>query len=170
MWQKTLVIILLFFIFAILQNSFFIHFSFFGSYLNLIFILFFTLIFSHNSQKSSFLGIFLLSIFAGFILDIYSHTYIGPSIILLIIIGLFVKKIQSMLKNREDDCPFEYFLPLFVISFLFYTILIDVYLQFTGINKIILNLNWITLISLVYNSVVASIFFCLYKKWQKSIK
>ena len=44
-WQKTLVVIILFYIFALLQSSFFVHFSLLGAVPNLVFAFFALLVF-----------------------------------------------------------------------------------------------------------------------------
>src|SRR3989344_9256457 len=121
MWQKILVIILLFYIFILLQNSFFVHFNLFGATPNLVFIFFFSLAFFNRKDKN-YQIIYLASI-AGILLDISSYTYLGPSIISLIIIGFLLKKIQLLLKERKDNYPFAYFLPLFLVFFVIYQIL-----------------------------------------------
>lgn len=173
MWKKTLLVIFLFLIFTLLQNSFLTHYNLFGANPNLVFILYFVLIFTHKNEEIYFKNsyyIVLLSLLAGFLLDVYSYTYIGPSIIAFIVIGLLLKKIQTMLKNQNDECPFVYFLPLFALFFGIYNIFIELYLQFLISHNIIFIFNWNLLISVVYNLVVASVFLCVYKKWQKHIK
>lgn len=167
MWQKTLVIIFLFYFFALLQNSFFTHFNLFGVIPNLVFIIFFLLVFFE--RKDNNYQIIFLAITAGIFLDIFSFTYIGPSIISLIIIGILLKNAQSLLKNKRDIYPFIYFLPLFIIFLLIYNLLSDLYLYFLDPNKIIMAFSAETVFSVIYSSFIASLLFYIYK-WQKFIK
>ncbi|MCX6720241.1 MAG: hypothetical protein NTW11_00260 [Candidatus Staskawiczbacteria bacterium] len=152
MWQKTVVIIFLFIIFALLQNSFFAHFSIFGATPNLVFILFFLLVFF--AKKETNYQIIYLSVIAGILLDIFSYAYLGPSIVSLLIGGFLLKKAQSMLKSGRDSYPFTYYLPLFLIFFAIYEIC------FLGFNLGIIA-------EIIYNMVFASAFFYVYKRWIK---
>jgi len=151
MWKKLLVIVLLFYVFALLQNSFFTHFNFFGTLPNLIFILFFTLAFFNNSSQT-----FLFAIIAGFFLDIYAYTYICPSIILLLIIGFLLKKVQTLLIENNGKYPFGYFLILFLIFLTSYSWLIDFVFDFLNIKL---------LLTLTYNSFIALLFFYIYRRF-----
>jgi len=162
MWKKLLVIILLFYLLALLQNSFFAHFNLFGTAPNLVFIFFFLLVFFEKKENNY--QVILFAIIAGAFLDIFSYTYIGPSIVLLVIIGILLKNVQSLLKNREDNRPFIYFLPLFIIFLLAYNLLLDLYLYFLDPNKIAVIISTKIIFSLIYNSFIASVSFYLYKK------
>ena len=159
--KKLLVIIFLFYFFTLLQNSFFTHFDAFGGALNLVFILFFLVAFFE--EESRYLIVFLAAA-AGFFLDIFSYSYIGPSIVLLIIIGLLLKSAQSSLKNRKDSHPFIYFLPLFIVFLLAYDLLMDLYFHFLGLDKIAITTGVKIIFSLICNSLVASVLFYFYKK------
>ena len=46
------------------------------------------------------------------------------------IIGLLLKKVQSLLKSREEKYPFFYFLPLFSIFFVLYEVSLMFFLRF----------------------------------------
>ena len=174
MWQKTLAIIFFFYLFSLLQTSFFAHFNLFGTIPNLVFILFFLLVFfsagvpSGSGLAFGWEGIFY-ALVAGIFLDIFSYTYIGPSIIFLLIIGFLLKKTQSLLKNREDSYPFIYFLPLFVIFFLAYDLSCGFYFYFFGLNKIAITLGTQTIFSVIYNALIASVLFYIYKKIESRI-
>lgn len=152
MWKKFLIIILLFYLFALLQNSFFTHFNPLGAVPNLVFILFFLLIFFERPKGYPGWEVIFYSVAAGFFLDIFSYTYIGPSIVLLIIIGFTTKSLQTLLKNQKDSYPFIYFLPLFIIFLSAYSFLLG------G-----------TIFSAIYSIVIASILFYLYKKFLNGI-
>ncbi len=159
MWKKFLLIVILFYLFALLQNSFFTHFSLFGTTPNLVFILFFLLVFLAKkdppARTGSYYQILFFSITAGFLLDIFTYKYIGLSIIYLIIIAVLLKKIQSLLQDSSENYPFIYFLPLFAIFLLAYNQAITPYL------------NWTILFSLAYNLIFATIFFFINKKCLK---
>jgi len=163
-----LVIILLFYFLALLQNSFFTHFNLLGSVPNLVFILFFLLVFFEKKKKNYL--IIPLAIVAGLFLDIFSYTYIGPSIVLLIIIGIVLKKIQSLLKNREDNYPFVYFLPLFLICFAVYEALLMISLHFFDLSHTLINFDLRFAAGIVYSLFFAIIGFWIFKKHAKKIQ
>jgi len=156
MWLKPVLTILLFYFFALLQTSFFANFGFFGSLPNLVFILFFLLVFFED-KKSSHLILFY-AVISGFFLDVFSATYFGYSIIALIIIGILFKKIQNMLSEKKNDkYPIVYFILLFLISFTVY----DILLKFA-----LTKFNWASFLSEIsYNLLVAIIGFLIYKKY-----
>ena len=162
MWQKILAIIILFCFFALLQFSFLVHFKIFGASLNLIFIFFFLLAFFE--RKNANYQIIFLAVIGGLCLDVFSFTYLGPSIAVLLVIGFLLKKTQSLLKNREDNYPFVYFLPLFVVFLITYHILLGLYLYFIDPSKIMAAFGIETISAIIYNLAVASVFFYVYKK------
>jgi rod shape-determining protein MreD len=151
MWQKFLIIILFFYIFALLQNSFFSHFNLFGAVPNLIFLFFFLLVFFLG--KNNIYQVVFLAAIAGFFLDVFSFTYLGFSIVLLLIIGFLLKKTQSLLKNRQDNYSFIYFLPLFIIFLLIYN-------AFSGMT-----FSSQVIFSIIYNSLAVSVLYYFYKKF-----
>jgi len=173
MWQKLLIIAFLFYIFALLQNSFFGQFNLFGAVPNLVFALFFMLVFFENDRDvilRNYKVIFFAAV-AGIFLDIFSYAYLGISIVLLIIIGFMLKKTQLLLKNKEDRYPFVYFLPLFLFFYLFYTLLYGICLSLLDAHRIAININSEIFFSLIYNLLFASVFFQIYKKFfMKDIK
>lgn len=149
MWVKTAAIFFLFYFFALLQNSFFVHFNFFGAVPNFVFILFFALTFFEAKDKM-FLVVFY-SVVGGFFADVFSAGLFGLSVALFLITGFLTKKIQSALAVKQNDnFPFSYFLPLFFIFFAIYTFAIK------G--------NFVFFPQLAYNLIVASAFFWIYKK------
>lgn len=148
MQLKYPIIILVFYLLAILQNSFLPHFNLFGAMPNIVFIAFFLLLFF--SLPNSLEHIFY-SLTAGFFLDVFSNTYFGLSMISLFLIGFLTKKIQSLLKNIPgNDDPFIYFLPLFAVFFVFYSL--------------VSSLGGFSLPGLIYNIAVALFIFWFYKK------
>ncbi len=163
MWKKILSIIFLFYLFALLQSSFFSHFDLFGAVPNLVFILFFIVVFFEEKTNNYF--IIVSAIMAGIFLDISSYTIIGPSIILLTVIGLLLKKFQLLLKNTGDSHPFVYFLPLFAVSFLIYNFSKELYLYFVDSSRIAVHFGFPEIFLLIYNALVASILFFVYRKF-----
>jgi len=139
-----------------------VHFNLFGVVPNLVFILFFLLVFFQwpaNNYK-----IIIIAVAAGIILDIFSYTYIGPSVILLTGIAFLLKGVRSLLKNTENSYPFAYFLPLFVLFFLVYDLFRGSYLYFLDSDKIALIISTQIIFSVIYNAIIASLLFYVYKK------
>ena len=164
MWLKYLIIILLFYFFAILQNSFFAHFNFMGAVPNLVFILFFTLIFF--TQKRGFVEVIFYSFAGGFFLYIFSDVNFSASVILLLIIGLSEKNAQKLLRNKQnDDYPFIYFLPLFFVSILAYDLLSSFIINSLNFSWPVFNLTWGFVSGIIYNLIIASIIFLAYKNF-----
>jgi rod shape-determining protein MreD len=156
-WILPIISILLFYLLAILQTSFFMYFNLFGALPNLVFTLFFLLIFFNS--KNQYLPAVFFGFFAGLFLDIFSIFPIGSSIILLTIVGLLVKKIQSLLKEKKEDYPFIYFIVLFAISLVIYELLL---------RKFAINLKLV--LEIIYSSIFATTGFFIYKKFFKQDK
>ena len=162
MWLKSIFIIILFYFFAVLQNSFFAHFSLFGAVPNLVFIFFFLLIFFQ--KNNGYRNIFLYSIFAGLFLDIFSYTYLGVSVILLLLIGLIIKKVKSLLQeNKDNEFPFIYFLPLFIISLILYDSLLIIFVAKFNLMLALTSFNRGFIAEVIYNLVISCLAFYLYK-------
>lgn len=164
MWLKIFLTALLFYFFVILQNSFFIHFSFFGSVPDFVFILFFCYIFF---EKKDDLQLILLSAVAGLFLDVFSSAHIGTSVILLIIVGFLAKKVQIAFKETKDSRPFSYFIPLFAGSFIIYKLLVEAYFWFFTSTPFSSVLQMSFFAAITYNLVVSSVFFYVFKKIYK---
>src|SRR3989344_5017254 len=98
MWFNYPIIVLFFYILSLLQISFLPHFSILGITPNLVFILFFILIFFGKPDEYH-QGIFFAFI-AGFILDAFSPFYFGLSILSLLAIYFFMKLAIYFLKER----------------------------------------------------------------------
>ena len=157
-----IVAIILFYFLAILQSSFFVHFSLFGAFPNLIFILYFLLVFFEARKKEY--NIFAYAVIAGLLLDIFYQTFFGISVAILLIAGFSVKKIQSSLQEKNDKFPIGYFLLLFTIAFIIYQTMLVLYLRFIDPLHVAIGINWQSLFDLVYNLVCAAIGFYIYKK------
>jgi rod shape-determining protein MreD len=168
MWKKILATTLLFYVFALLQRSFFAQLNIFGAIPDLVFILFFLTAFF--AEKDNNYQIIFLAITAGFFSDVFLYAYLGPSIVLFVIIGILLKKIQSSLKNRDDKYPFAYFLPLFIIFFLAYYLALSLSIYFMDFNKVVFGFDLGIIYQLVYNLLVASALFYIYKRWLKSTR
>lgn len=151
---RFLIIIVLFYFFAILQNSFFAHFCVLGAGPNLVFILFFTLIFFADPKKHYYIVFY--AVCAGLFLDIFLYSYFGVSIILLLLIGFLVKRAQGILSEKKGSFPFVYFFPLFFISLIIYDLLLKQ-----------ANFNWAFLAQIIYSLLFAGIAFYVCKKLLK---
>lgn len=162
MWLKLSTIFILFVFFAIVQTSFVIHFSILGAVPNLIFILFFSILFFEVQDCQTY-GIFS-AIVGGFFLDVASYSYFGPSIVLLLIFAFVIKHILSLLKRNTDKYPIIYFLPLFLISFVFLGLILNIFFNFLNIPQSTFSLSWSYLIEILYNLFLASVFFLVRKK------
>ena len=156
---EYIVIFFLFYIFAILQNSFFVHFNFFGAVPNLVFILFYLLAFFSTKKRnySATWEVTFYAIAAGLFLDVFSSAYFGISIILLLIIGILSKKVQSMLQESSNDkFPITYFLPLFLISWMVYD-----FTKGLALNQFVFP----SIAGIIYNLGTATIGFYIYRKF-----
>lgn len=163
MWAKSLLIVFLFYVFAILQNSFFANFSLIGINPNLVFILFIVLIF-FEKKPSNFLNIYH-AIIAGFFLDIFSSIPLGWSILILIFIGYLIKKIKEILSEKNDTHPYAYFAIIFTVSFFAYSFLLNLVVYFIADSNVFFSFNLIFWYKLLYNLILASAFFFVYKKF-----
>lgn len=165
MWFFWPITILLLYFFAVLQSSFFTHFVFFGAVLNLVFILFFILVFFNGRRKFGYSEL-ILSFFAGFLLDIFSETRFGVSIVLLILISFFIKKTRENLNEQDDPFPLSYFIALFLTSFLLFKVLISVYLHFFDPIHLRFSVDFKLLAEIIYNLAFATVGFFIYKKFK----
>lgn len=161
----TILTILLFYLFAILQGSFFAHYNAFGAIPNLVFIFFFLVIFFR--LKMDYAAVFY-AVIAGFFLDILSYTFLGPSAVLLLVIGFLAKKMQTSLKEKKDKYPFAHFAPLFIIWFALYGLSWAAYLYFFDPSHLLISLNFSFLAGIIYNLMLASLGFFVFKKVIKS--
>lgn len=157
MWFKHLAIILLFYFFAILQNSFLVHFNIFGIVPNLVLVLCFLLIFFSEN--------YFYALIAGFFLDIFSHFYFGISIISLLIAMFLIKKALQHLWNKTGQYAVFYFLPLFAVYLIIYNGLFNIGLFFLSPAFSNFNINLTSVISLAYNMAFALLGFYICKKF-----
>jgi len=159
MFLKHTIIFLLFFILALLQTSFLPYFSIMGSILNIVFILFFILIFFGENEEE-----FFIPITAGFFLDTFLTSYFGISIISLLAVYIFQKFITHFFKISRNDYFIFYFIVLFLINFILYNVVL--YL-FSIITHFKFDLGWNVIIGLIYNLTFACVGFYIYKKFIK---
>ena len=150
MWFKYPIIILSFFIAALLQVSFVSYFNIMGLVPNLIFILFFILFFFSKKEES-----FFISLIAGFFLDIISPSYLlfsrqifGISVIALSLVYFFQKLIIYFFKKDDSKYLIFYFLPLFSLNFILYNAILYLFSIIFGFG---FNIGVNLIISLIYN-------------------
>ena len=85
--KKIIILFFCFYFFALLQASFFPHFSL-GHLLNLVLIVVVLInLFEARKEKSGLFSAF----FGGFFLDIFSENFIGFWILILLAISIFIK-------------------------------------------------------------------------------
>lgn len=149
-WVQYGIIVVALFLLAILQASFFPYFSIFGATPNLVFVVFFAIIFFENKHLYA-MG-FFTAIAAGIFLDIISSPYFGRSIVTLLIIYFMVKLAKYFLKEGGDAYPLSYFVPMFLVGLLV---------------ALAPNFSLGAIISLPYSLAFALIAFCLYKIFLK---
>ncbi len=160
MLLKYPITILLFWVFAVLQNSFLPYFNIFGQIPNLVFILFFILVFSENPQEHYY-GFFLV-ILAGFLLDVFSSFYLGISIISLLVLYFLIKITNHFFQKSETKYAVFYFFSVFSLCFVLYYVLLYV-LSLLFHSGFIFTLDIV--IGLIYNITVAWLVFFIYKKF-----
>ncbi len=163
MWYKYLITGLFFYFFSLLQNSFFAHLNLWGAVPNLVFIFFVLLTFF--TQKKDYYFIIFCAFVAGLLIDIFSSSYIGTSVLLLIVIGLGIKKIQGDLFEGGRKPMTFYFLGLFFIAFLVYSFLIYLYYYFLGPKEAFFVFDSKLFFEIIYNLVFAFLFFLIYKRF-----
>jgi len=165
MWLKPFVAIILFYFFAILQNSFFTHFVFSGGVLNLIFILFFLFVFFEN--KRNYYWIFFYAVIAGLFLDMFSYASLGISIVLLVIIAFLIKKTQFLLKEEKNDSSLVYFVLLFSVFFVLYSLLFQVCIFIFIVPHVFSKFNLSFIVEIIYNLIFAVLAFFICKRLVK---
>lgn len=156
MWIKLLIVSLFFYLLGIIQTSFLVHFNLVGTVPNLIFILFAVVIFFSAFRESSLtFEDFFLSVIAGLFLDALSSTFFGLSIISFLITAFIIKQSISQLEKSSQKYPVTYFAPIFVISFIIFSLLLPLVLP---------SLSWVFLVEVMYNLIFALFFFYVFKK------
>ncbi|OGZ64583.1 MAG: hypothetical protein A3A98_03445 [Candidatus Staskawiczbacteria bacterium RIFCSPLOWO2_01_FULL_40_39] len=176
MWLRYIIITLLFFIAALMQASFVPYFGIKGIMPNVVFALFFLLIFlkkpyAYYYQQSNYLlynsllsyeGLFIV-IVAGFFLDIFSSSYFGLSLLSLLMVYFIVKTLVYFLREQQNRYMVFYFLLIFPCAFFVHTIFLQ---SFSGP----ITFNSILLFEFLYTLVVACTVFYGYKGYIELIK
>lgn len=155
---KYFFIIIIFFLLVLLQNSFLQYFIFLGNIPEFVFILFFILVFTQNKERPYF--IFFISFVAGFFLDIFSKNIFGVNILSLLIINFFIFKILQILREPKERHSFNYFIFLFIISFIINKIISSLFFYF---SEGLMLLNWYLLLEVFYNLIFSIFLFLIYK-------
>ena len=166
MWPRLLIISLLFGFLWTLQASLLFHFNAIAYSLNLIFVLYYLIVFFQEPRKHKY-GIFS-AIVAGFFLDILSLSYLGTSIVSLLVIAFISKYILFSLKKPKGEYPISYFIPLFILSFFMsylLTFAIDYFLHPISTAPFI---RKTLLMDITYNTIIAVFGFYIFKKFRQS--
>ncbi len=173
MWKGISAIVILFYIFALLQNSFFVHFNLFGVVPDIVFILYFSCAFFlpkifHYPDRYGIFWTTFLAVTAGFFSGIFLYPNLGLSIICFVVVGFILRQIQLSLLRKDGRYPFLYFLSLFIISLLGYYLLVGVSANFLTPPKFLVFFTSKTIFSVIYDSVLAVIFFYIYDIFSKN--
>ena len=142
------------------------YFSFFGGQANLIFSLFFSLVFFEASIKEiNWVKSVLITIIAGFFSDIFSFSFFGISIFIYFLCFLILVLIFKFLAQERNVFGIFYFVSFFLLFYLFYSIV----LYFTGIllNQQMVSLNG-SLPSLVLSLLFGMLCFIILQKIRQS--
>jgi cell shape-determining protein MreD len=171
MQYKIIFFILLFYFLVLLQNSFFAHFSIYGIVPNLVLMLvcLISFSFSQKSTKSykdnyNKYAVISLIIVAGLISDLFSPLFFGISAFSFLAIYFFIRKCVDILRNVSAEWQIVYFLPIFIISLIFYDFIISLFFYFSGLPGFYLFADArLLLASILYNSVLAIIVFYIFR-------
>ena len=88
MIKKALILTLFFYLFVLLQTSFFVHLKIFGFLPNFVLIL--VVLINLLERPKNQLGI-LAAFIGGFFLDIFSSSFIGFNVLILLAVAVFIK-------------------------------------------------------------------------------
>lgn len=152
---KYIITALLFFVLSIVQSSFLPFFSVIGQVPNLVFILFYLILFFDNRGES-----FFWAIIAGFLLDVFMPSYFGISIISLLVIYLLKKILDYFLKDIQGKYFIVYLIFLFSINFVIYNVLVYISYLILGSSY---ELSLSLMVSLAYNIIILLPVFYIYK-------
>ena len=164
--RRFLFLIIVFYLLALIQSSFLIHFSLFGVIPNFILILvcllsFFSFSGGNRDEKISLYSAFL----GGFLLDIFSSSFLGLSIIVLLIISILIKKSLRVLREQTELYSIIYFILLFITSLIFYDLFLSIAFYWLYSAPLQFNL-WIILTKMIYNLIFALPAFFIFKKYR----
>jgi rod shape-determining protein MreD len=154
--KKILISIILFYILALVQTSFLIHFDIYGANLNLILIAIVLISFFEKAERRR--GLVVAAI-GGFYLDLFSNLQIGVSILALVVLVFLIKKAVKVFKEEN----ILYFVPIFVLTFVFYGLFSVLLTSGLRLSFPPLWFNKLKLLEIGYNLVVGIIGFYLIK-------
>ena len=158
MWLKYTIITVLLYFLSVFQNGFLPHFNIMGAFLNLIFIVFFILIFFESKNQ---LHGFFIAILSGFFLDVFLSSDFGVSIILLLLIYFLTSTAKHFFRDGQSRYLVVYFAGLFSVSYVLYYFLLHFVLTFHQTES---SFGLVTMVGLLYNLVFAVAGFYLYEK------
>ena len=162
--KKGLVLILFFYLLALIQTSFLVHFNIEGQVPNLILIALVLLIFFEKpEEKFSFLGAGA----GGFFLDIFSNVFLGTSIIALLLMTFLFKKLVKIIKGLN----ILWLLIFIFLSLMFYNLFSDLlsFLISRDITAIQINLGKVFIIKLTYNLILGLMVFYIISLLKKYV-
>ena len=167
MWLKYPIIIIFFLIAALLKAGFLPYIAIMGTVPNLIFILFFVVVFFEQyrilpqySQELFLSGGILMAIIAGLLLDMSSPFWFGSSIIALLVLYFLIKTGMRYLDQRDDRYLLFYFVSVFLGSFVAYVFLSW---AFAGFADTGMSFNSRIIVKVAYNLAAAIILCYAYK-------
>jgi len=115
-WFYYVITFLLFFVFSLLQSSFFPYFAIWGAVPNLVFCLFFTLIFFEPQQH--YTDGFFAAIMAGLFADMFLPSYFGVSTGAFLVAYITYKIFGHFLRENQQKHLVFYFMGMFSLLFL----------------------------------------------------
>ncbi|MBM3206016.1 MAG: hypothetical protein FJZ43_00095 [Candidatus Staskawiczbacteria bacterium] len=160
MWFKYPLIVLILFFATIFQFSLLPYFSIAGYTPNLLFIIFFLVIFFEN--KGKYETIIFMAFVCSIFLDITTISYFGISFIILLLIFGLEKAFSYLSKSGQEKISIYYFLAIFSLFFILYH-LIGYFVSFFFKFDTGFSFSYMVLIGLLYNIIFAGIGFYLYK-------
>jgi len=161
-WFKYPLIIVSLWLLSLAQHSFVSFVNIGVSTPDLVFILFFLLIFFDKTGQ----GVFT-AVIAGLFSDVFLPSYFGISIVSLFFLYFLGQLINYFFEKRRSDYLIFYFITIFSLSFILYNLLL--YL-FSIIFNFDFNLSWGNGVSLVYSLIIACLGFYFWIKFSKHKK
>lgn len=162
--KKSLVLILFFYILALIQTSFLVHFNIEGQVPNLILIALVLLIFFEKpEEKLSFFGAGV----GGFFLDIFSNVFLGTSIIALLLMTFLFKKLVKIIKGL-NVLWLLIFIFLSLVFFDLFSNLVSFFIA-RDITAIQVNLGKVFIIESTYNLTLGLIVFYIISLLKKYV-
>ncbi len=147
-----LLLLIIFFAAAIIQASFLPLFAVFGAVPNLLFIIFFLVIFFEPQQQ--YQTGFFAAIVAGLLSDVYG-TYFGVSVVIFLLVYFFKKAVGHFMKESSGKTVSNYML-LFVICLVLHIILFSLASLVAAAPSVI---AFSTVIAILYSALVAVVGF-----------